>query len=55
MKPRAFNLHPNEAPSLAIRRLHKYIRTIQPGHEPQSRYAAHQQIKNAERHLRLVK
>lgn len=55
MKPRAFHLNPGESPEAAIGRLHRYIRELKPGYQPQSHYAGRQQMNQAKRHLRLVK
>ncbi len=40
---------------MAIGRLHKYVRQLNPNHQPKSRYAVQQQMKKAQRYLRLVK
>lgn len=59
MKPRAFNLHPNETPAAAIGRLHRYIRQLHPGIQPVPKAVSRSNLRRMEHHtkpfLRLVK
>lgn len=55
MRPE-FKLHHNELPSMAMTRLFKYIRSLQPDYKPQSHIAASVQTqKTMKLKLRIVK